>query len=176
MKTAELLEENVGGYGGQANLYRLSEPLNGCDHVVAWLSAGSGPHQPPEVRVMASNPFGAALHAGRLPGTQALQHEVSFNDAVTWALACAGGYVPTFVVAEPDPQDSAAAGADMVDVADVVRVMRVYELALKLGVPSADVLKALNDNGIGERVADSEITPEEQSLARNAIGVEDGGK
>ncbi|MEA1795101.1 hypothetical protein [Rhodococcus qingshengii] len=91
MKTATLVVEDIRGYAGPANCYRLSEPLFGATHVVVWSQPAFG-SQLPEVVVVPAMPSGTARNMARLPGSSMLHHEATIEDAAAWALLTAGGY------------------------------------------------------------------------------------
>ncbi|KXF56133.1 hypothetical protein AXA44_02555 [Rhodococcus sp. SC4] len=98
--------ENLGGYAGEANTYRLDPPLpdpnrpgESADVVTVWVQRGYGPA---EAIVVAAHPNGAALRMNRLPGSY-VREDVTHSGAL-WL---AGGY--EIVVPEPEPEPEVAA-------------------------------------------------------------------
>lgn len=93
MGTAKFLGE-INIYMGPCQYFRvdppLRDPLNNVttDHVAVVGMALGGPR----VEVFACDEHGLPQRMTMLPGSFVLQHEVSLNDASTWALATAGGY------------------------------------------------------------------------------------
>ena len=89
-------------YAGPARTFRiepkLSDPATGLefDHVTVCKTILGGPR----VDLFGSKPNGNAITVQRLPGSFVLQHDVELEDACTWALAMAGGYV----IGDPDPE------------------------------------------------------------------------
>lgn len=84
-------------YAGPARTFRLDPPLRDAgtgrlhDHVTVVKSTLGAP----EVQVIGCKPNGAAIVMNPLPGSFILQHDVSLDDACTWALLTAGGYEVT---------------------------------------------------------------------------------
>lgn len=68
-KTATLIAENIGGYVGVANVYRLSEPLEGAKIVTVFVQDWFGKQPPEAVIVRAVNEYGAAYTMNRLSGS-----------------------------------------------------------------------------------------------------------
>lgn len=164
MKTATLIIEDVKGYAGPANCYRLSEPLFQADHVIVWAQPSFG-MQLPEVVVVPSTSSGRARNMDRMPGSCMLHHEADLNDAATLALMLAGGY--EIVAAEVAP---VVAELELFE-----RTMRVYEVAYKLDVPSARVIEALEALGVEGKTPNSNVDPVDAVRVRDYLNeVTDG--
>ena len=105
MATAILVAEPEGIFAGPARTYRIDPPLkdmsNGRlhNHITIYKTLLGGPR----VEVVGANPNGTAIVMNPLPGTFILQHDVSLDDACTWALLTAGGYEVV-----PAPEEPAA--------------------------------------------------------------------
>ncbi|MCW2092529.1 UNVERIFIED_ORG: hypothetical protein M2328_005809 [Rhodococcus erythropolis] len=164
MKTATLIIEDVKGYAGPANCYRLSEPLFQAYHVIVWAQPSFG-MQLPEVVVVPSTSSGRARNMDRMPGSCMLHHEADLNDAAALALMLAGGYE---IVYPEEP--SAVAEPDQFE-----RSMRVYEVAYKLDVPSARVIEALEALGVEGKTPNSNVEPVDAVRVRDYLNeVTDG--
>lgn len=59
------LAQNLGGYAGEARLYRLDPPLQGEEHVIVWVQTFGVP----EACVVIAHPSGAAKTMNRMPGS-----------------------------------------------------------------------------------------------------------
>ncbi|MBT9295320.1 hypothetical protein KKP62_10130 [Rhodococcus sp. GOMB7] len=115
MATATLIEANWGGCPGPAQMYELDPPL--AEHrrekvdgewltlthsrVVIWMQPGFG-STGPCVKVVPLRSAGAAALNVEMPGSYALQHEVTIDEAAWWALQTAGGY--EIVTPPEDPE------------------------------------------------------------------------
>ncbi|MBT2266466.1 translation initiation factor IF-2 N-terminal domain-containing protein [Rhodococcus erythropolis] len=172
MATATLIESDWGGCPGPAQVYELDPPL--AEHrrvlvdgkwstslhsrVVIWMQPGFG-SMGPCVKVVPLRTSEAAALNVEMPGSYALQHEVSIDEAAWWALQTAGGYeivnpeVPPNVV-EPELFE---------------RVMRVYEVAYKLEVPSARVIEALEALGVEGKTPNSNVDPVDAVRVRDYL-------
>lgn len=103
------LGEDIGGFVGVANLYRLDPPMNGESHVVVWVQPGlsasipepnaGGAVQvnlsPPEAVIVAAHMEGAAKVMNRLPGSY-VAAEVSHAGAL---------FLAGYEVGPPDPPE-----------------------------------------------------------------------
>ncbi|QTR98340.1 translation initiation factor IF-2 N-terminal domain-containing protein [Rhodococcus qingshengii] len=157
-KIAKVLVDDYKGAPGRARLFRLSETLDGYDEVLIWLQDSIGP-MGPEVNVVGTNLITGKPKLGfPLPGSCKLQHMVEFEDACLWALATAGGY--TMEAADPEPEP---------DEARFSQDLRVYELAYKLDVPSARVIKTLEALGIEGKTPSSNIGPADAERVRDYL-------
>ncbi|NHP15253.1 hypothetical protein G8767_17000 [Rhodococcus sp. IC4_135] len=105
MATATLIDADWGGCPGPAQMYELDPPL--AEHrreniggqwvtlthsrVVIWMQPGYG-STGPCVKVVPLRTSDAPALNVEMPGSYALQHEVTIDEASWWALQTAGGY------------------------------------------------------------------------------------
>lgn len=165
MKTATLILEDVKGYAGPANCYRLSEPLFRADHVIVWAQPSFG-MQLPEVVVVPSTSSGRARNMDRMPGSCMLHHKATIEDAAAWALLMAGGY--EIVVPDPVADGSPAeVGEPASSDSEATTPIRVYALAQELGVTSAEILQRLADLDIPITNASANIDPDTAQIIRD---------
>lgn len=163
-KVAKVLVDDYKGAPGRARLFRLSHTLDGYDEVLIWLQDAIGP-MGPEVNVVGTNLITGSPKLGfPLPGSCKLQHMVDFEDACVWALATAGGYTMEAADLEPEPDEELFS-----------RVLRVYEVAYKLDVPSTRVIEALEAVGVEGKTPNSNVEPVDAVRVRDYLnGVTDG--
>ncbi|WP_341513637.1 hypothetical protein AAC389_15600 [Rhodococcus qingshengii] len=168
MKTATLILEDVKGYAGPANCYRLSEPLFQADHVIVWAQTSFG-MQLPEVVVVPSTSSGRARNMDRMPGSCMLHHEADVNDAATLALMLAGGY--EIVVPDPVVDDSPAEIDERtIFETEAVKPIRVHALAKELDTTSSELLETLADHGHDITSASANVAPDIADIMRDIYG------
>lgn len=168
MKTATLILEDVKGYAGPANCYRLSEPLFHVDHVIIWAQPSFG-MQLPEVVVVPSTSSGRARNMDRMPGSCMLHHEADLNDAATLALMLAGGY--EIVVPDPVVDDSPAeVDEPTILESEAAKPIRVYTLAKELDTTSSEMLETLADHGHDITSASANVDPDIADVMRDIYG------
>lgn len=98
------------GFIGPARTFRVDPPIKDPnqggtehDHVTVVLVDRYGPR----VEIVGARPDGTAKSMNPLPGSFILQHGVTLDDACTWGLLTAGGYVigaPEVVEGESAPR------------------------------------------------------------------------
>lgn len=168
MKTATLILEDVKGYAGPANCYRLSEPLFQADHVIVWAQPSFG-MQLPEVVVVPSTSSGRARNMDRMPGSCMLHHEADVNDAATLALMLAGGY--EIVVPDPVVDDSPVEiDEHTIFEPEAVKPIRVHALAKELDTTSAELLETLAEHGHDITSASANVAPDIADIMRDIYG------
>ena len=114
MPTATLLQENIEGYAGPANLYQLSAPLldRGMnlahEYVVVYTVVAFGAW---ETIIVPARPDGSALVMNRLPGSLV---GIADHAGALWA---AGGFehgeAYEIVIPEPEPEEEEAATVEV---------------------------------------------------------------
>ncbi|OXM19343.1 hypothetical protein CBI33_22595 [Rhodococcus erythropolis] len=163
MPTAELIVENVGGFAGEANCYKLSEPLKGHSYVTVLLQMAFGP-QDREAAIFPAYPSGAAVRMTRLPGSY-----VHPEPSSEWALLMAGGYE----VVVPDPvvdENPTEIDEPTILESEVAKPVRVHALAKELETTSAELLETLADHGHDITSASANVAPDIADVMRDIYG------
>lgn len=115
-KTAYLVEENVGGWPGRANLYRISHPMSAFDgrheteYVIVYV-VPPAKHTYAQCKVVPAHESGGCLEASVrhregsfTPHGDPFQDEAHLRGCYDWALAMAGYQRVDAPTPEPEPE------------------------------------------------------------------------